>query len=194
MGYGTWFHPSVMIQRAGAKPGSVIERGDVLHTDFGITAMRINTDTQHMGYVLRAGETDVPAGLKLALKNGNALQDIVLRNLRPGRTGNEILAASLAEAKAQGLKASIYSHPIGDHGHAAGPLIGLWDRQQGVPGRGDVKVFPESWFSIELSAWTPVPEWNGQEVQMALEEDASVDADGKAGWVLSRQNDFHLVH
>ena len=194
MGYETWFHPSVMIQRAGAKPGNVIERGDILHTDFGITAMRINTDTQHMGYVLRPGENDVPAGLKQAMKNGNALQDIVLRNLQPGRTGNEILAASLAEAKAQGLKASIYSHPIGDHGHAAGPLIGLWDRQQGVPGRGDAKVFPETWFSIELSAWTPVPEWNGKEVQMALEEDASVDADGKAAWVLSRQTDFHLVH
>jgi hypothetical protein len=202
MGYGTWFQPSVMVQRAGAKAGLdflkkdngiVIERGDVLHTDFGITAMRINTDTQHMGYVLRQGETDVPAGLKLALKNGNALQDIVLKNLQPGRTGNEILGASLAEAKAQGLKATIYSHPIGDHGHAAGPLIGLWDRQQGVPGRGDVKVFPESWFSIELSGWTCVPEWSGQEVQMGLEEDASIDAAGKASWVLSRQTEFHLV-
>ena len=75
--------------------GIVIERGDVLHTDFGITAMRLNTDTQHMGYVLRAGETDVPAGLKHALENGNKLQDIVLRESAPGRTGNEILRDSL---------------------------------------------------------------------------------------------------
>ena len=201
-GYGTWFQCSVMVQRAGSKQGLdflhkengiVIERGDVLHTDFGITVMRLNTDTQHMGYVLRPGETDVPAGLKRALVNGNRLQDIVLERLQPGHTGNEILRESLAAAKAAGIKGSIYSHPIGDHGHAAGPLIGLWDRQEGVPGRGDVKVLPMTWFSIELSAWTPVPEWNNQEVQMALEEDAAVDAAGHALWVLSRQTEFHLV-
>jgi Xaa-Pro aminopeptidase len=202
-GYGTWFQCSVMVQRAGTKGGMdflhkengiVIERGDVLHTDFGITVMRLNTDTQHMGYVLKAGETDVPAGLKRALQNGNRLQEIVLERLRPGRTGNEILKDSLAAMKAAGIKGSIYSHPIGDHGHAAGPLIGLWDRQEGVPGRGDAKVLPTSWFSIELSAWTNVPEWNNQEVQMGLEEDASVDAAGHASWVLSNQTQFHLVH
>jgi len=201
-GYGTWFQCSVMVQRAGSKEGIdflhkengiVIQRGDVLHTDFGITVMRLNTDTQHMGYVLRPGETEVPAGLKRALVNGNRLQDIVLEHLQPGRTGNEILKESLAAAKAAGIKASIYSHPIGDHGHAAGPLIGLWDRQEGVPGRGDVRVLPMTWFSIELSAWTPDPEWNNQEVQMALEEDAAVDAAGHASWVLSRQTEFHLV-
>lgn len=95
--------------------------------------------------------------------------------------------------KNAGIKGTIYSHPIGDHGHAAGPLIGLWDRQEGVPGRGDVPVIPASWFSIELSAWTRVPEWDGQEVQMGLEEDATVDAQGKPAWVLSRQTEFHLV-
>ena len=142
MGFGTWFHPSVMVQRAGARQGLdflhkeggiVIQRGDVLHTDFGITAMRLNTDTQHMGYVLRPGETDAPAGLKQALRNGNRLQDIVLQRLRPGHTGNEILRDSLDTMRAAGIKGTIYSHPIGDHGHAAGPLIGLWDRQKAFP-------------------------------------------------------------
>ncbi len=203
MGFGTWFHPSVMVQRTGARQGLdflhkgggiVIERGDVLHTDFGITAMRLNTDTQHMGYVLRPGETDAPAGLKQALRNGNRLQDVVLQRLQPGRTGNEVLKDSLHAMHEAGIKGTIYSHPIGDHGHAAGPLIGLWDRQEGVPGRGDVQVLPMSWFSIELSAWTPVAEWNNQEVQMGLEEDAVVDASGHASWVLSQQTEFHLVH
>lgn len=201
-GYGTWFHPSVMVQRAGAAHGLdflhkdhgiVIERGDLLHTDFGITVMRLNTDTQHMGYVLRPGETDVPPGLKHALAQGNQLQDIVLERLQPGHTGNEILKNARAAMHAAGIKGTIYSHPIGDHGHAAGPLIGLWDRQEGVPGRGDVPVIPSSWFSVELSAWTPVPEWENQEVQMGLEEDAAVDAAGHPAWVLSRQTEFHLV-
>ena len=202
MGYGTWFQPSIMIQRAGGKTnldflhktsGITIERGDVLHTDFGITAMRLNTDTQHMGYVLKPGETDVPAGLKLALANANRLQDIVLQRIKPGQTGNEVLKDSLDAMRAAGIKGTVYSHPIGDHGHAAGPLIGLWDRQGGVPGRGDAKVLPMSWFSIELSAWTAVPEWQNQEVQMGLEEDVAVDGQGKTSWVLSRQTEFHLV-
>lgn len=202
MGYGTWFQPSVMIQRKGAKQGLdflhkeggiVIERGDVLHTDFGITALRLNTDTQHMGYVLRAGEADVPAGIQQALANGNKLQNIVLAQLRPGQTGNQILANSLDAMKTAGITGTIYSHPIGDHGHAAGPMIGLWDRQEAIPGRGDAKVIPTSWFSIELSAWSKVPEWDSQEVQMGLEEDAIVDADGKPSWVLNQQTKFHLV-
>ena len=202
MGYGTWFHPSVMVQRAGTREGLdflhkengiVIERGDVLHTDFGITALRLNTDTQHMGYVLKPGETDVPAGLKRALQTGNRLQDIVLERLRPGHTGNQILTDALAAMHTSGIKGTIYSHPIGDHGHAAGPLIGLWDHQEGVPGRGEVRVLPQTWFSIELSAWAQVPEWNNQEVQMGLEEDAVVDAAGHPAWVLSRQTEFHLV-
>ncbi len=202
MGYGTWFHPSVMVQRKGAKQGLdflhkeggiVIERGDILHTDFGITALRLNTDTQHMGYVLREGETDVPAGIQQALANGNKLQNIVLAQLRPGHAGNEILANSLDAMKTAGIKGTIYSHPIGDHGHAAGPMIGLWDRQEAIPGRGDAKVIPTSWFSIELSAWTNVPEWNNQEVQMGLEEDATVDAHGNPTWVLNQQTRFHLV-
>jgi hypothetical protein len=200
-GLGTWFQPSVMVQRKGSAgldflnhpKGIVIERGDVLHTDFGITAMRLNTDTQHMGYVLRPGETDVPAGIKAALKNGNRLQDLVMARMQPGRTGNEALSDTLHAMKEEKIDGTVYSHPIGDHGHAAGPLIGLWDRQQGVPGRGDVKFLPGTWFSIELSAKTPVPEWGGQLLQVGLEEDAVLDEQGKTSWVLKRQSEYHLV-
>jgi hypothetical protein len=165
----------------------------VLHCDFGITALRLNTDTQHMGYVLRDGETEAPAGLKLALANSNKLQDIVLSEIKPGRTGNEILRASLARAKAMGINGTVYTHPIGMHGHGAGPLIGLWDYQEGVPGRGDAKVIPNMWFSIELQATTNVPEWGNQPVTSAQEEDAVVDGTGATRWALARQTEFHLV-
>jgi Xaa-Pro aminopeptidase len=144
LGLGTWFQPSVEVQRRGwtaerLGDAPVIQRGDVLHCDFGITALRLNTDTQHMGYVLGAGETDVPAGLKAAFLASNRLQDIVADELRPGRTGNEVLRASQARMRAAGIDGTIYSHPIGLHGHGAGPLIGLWDYQDGVPGRGDAR-------------------------------------------------------
>ena len=198
MGLGTWFQPSIEVQRMGATESDlgdnpIIQRGDVLHCDFGITAMGLNTDTQHMAYVLRDGETDAPAGLQTALARANRLQDILLEKTRPGRTGNQVLREVLGQMTTEGLDGTMYSHPIGDHGHAAGPLIGLWDYQEGVPGRGDVPVLPNMWFSTELQVTTAVPEWNGQKVRMALEEEAEVRPDGVMQWTLRRQTELHLV-
>jgi Xaa-Pro aminopeptidase len=197
LGYDTWFHPSVSVQRRAKdmtrKTNPVIERGDVLHCDFGITSMRLNTDTQHMGYVLRVGEEDAPAGLKYALAQSNQLQDIHLQHLKVGMTGNEILAAVREQMQQEGINGTVYSHPIGQHGHGAGPLIGLWDRQMGVPGRGDVPVRANTWFSIELQATTPVPEWEGQPVRSAQEEDVEITGDGEVRWIYKRQTQFHLV-
>jgi hypothetical protein len=154
LGLDTWFQPSVEVQRRGVQMGDsanpVIVQGDVLHCDFGVTALGLNTDTQHMGYVLRAGESDAPAGLYAALAASNRLQDIVMEELEPGRTGNDVLHRSLAQMRDAGIDGTVYSHPIGDHGHGAGPLVGLWDRQEGVPGRGDVPVRSNMWWSIEL--------------------------------------------
>ena len=198
LGLGTWFQPSVSVQRKGMTEEQlgtdpVIQRGDVLHCDFGITAMRLNTDTQHMGYVLRAGETTVPAGLRAALTASNRLQDIVTTELRPGRTGNEVLVASLARMREAGIDGTVYSHPIGMHGHGAGSIIGLWDYQEGVPGWGDPPIIPSMWYSIELQATTPVPEWDGQRVRSAQEEDVILGRDGTVRWALKRQTEFHLV-
>lgn len=198
MGLGTWFQPSVAVQRQGTTADQlgdnpIIMRGDVLWCDVGITAMRLNTDTQHNGYVLRDGETDAPPGVKKALANSNRVQDILLEETRPGRSGNEILKSVLTRMQSEGLNGTMYSHPIGMHGHGAGPLIGLWDYQEGVPGRGDAKVIPNMWFSAELQVTTPVPEWNGQAVRMAQEEDFIVGGDGKPKWALKRQSELHLV-
>jgi hypothetical protein len=143
--------------------------------------------------VLREGETSAPPGLLRALHRANRLQDLLLEEMVTGRTGNEALAATLRRMRAEGIDGSVYTHPIGDHGHGAGPLIGLWDRQEGVPGRGEVKLRANSWFSIELQATTPVAEWNQQPVRMALEEEARLDERGERRWVLRRQELFHLV-
>ena len=195
LGFGTWFQPSVDVQRKGdsLEENPVIQRGDVLHCDYGLTLMRLNTDTQHMGYVLREGESSVPEGLVQALKNSNRMQDLVLANMKVGKMGNEILLEILAQMKAEGIEGTLYTHPIGEHGHGAGPLIGLWDRQQGVPGRGDVPVLANTWFSVELQATTAVPEWNGQKVRSAQEEDVEVTSDGNVRWIHERQTRFHLI-
>ena len=198
LGLGTWFQPSVDVQRRGATAKDlgddpVIMPGDVLHCDVGLTVARLNTDTQHLAYVLRPGESEAPAGLRQALANANAMQDIAMEEIRPGRTGNEILGSVLSRMKAKGITGTMYSHPIGLNGHGAGPLIGLWDYQDGVVGRGEARVIPSMWFSIELQATTPVPEWDGQPVQMAQEEDMIIGGDGRNRWARQRQHELFLV-
>ncbi len=190
-GLKTWFHPSVSVQRAAEgnqeflrsfsrRPDhEVIRQGDLLHVDFGITYLRLNTDQQQHFYVLKANEneTEVPAYLQAALKNGNRLQDILTSQFSAGKTGNQMLLAALEQAKSEGINGSIYTHPIGLHGHAAGPAIGMWDKQQGVKGTGDYPLFPNTAYSIELFAATDVPEW-GKLVRIMLEEDGVYAKDG----------------
>jgi len=199
LGLGTWFQPSVDVQRRGVTDEQlgddpVIQRGDVLHCDVGITALRLNTDIQHLAYVLPEGETAPPPGLVQALARSNWLQDILMEEIRPGRSGNEILASARKRMSGDGIDGTIYSHPIGLNGHGAGPLIGLWDYQEGVPGRGDHRVIPNMWFSVELQATTPVAEWGGQPVRMAQEEDMVMGPDGIPRWAYRRQTELHLIH
>ncbi len=189
LGLDTWFHPSVSIQRsnmgdnaflrsfANRPEDEIIQKGDLLHVDFGITYLRLNTDQQQHFYMLRDGETEVPKGLADAFKNGNKLQDILVKNFVAGKSGNTILSDALTEAKGQGFEASIYTHPIGFHGHAAGPTIGLWDQQGGVAGKGDYPLYANTCYSIELFAATEVEEW-GKIVRIMLEEDGLYDEQG----------------
>lgn len=195
MGLGKWFQPSVTIWRQGERtnPQGVIQPGDMLHTDFGLVYLGFSTDTQHNAYVLKPGETDAPKGLKDGLAAANRLQDLTMQFATVGRTGNQALADARAQAIKEGLVPSIYCHPVGYHGHAAGPPIGMTDYQQGVPVRGDATFRPNTWHSIELNATVDVPEWGNQPVRFALEEDAAILPDGKWDWVDGRQTEFYLI-
>lgn len=195
LGLQTWFQPSVGIIRQG-KTGmiegdEIIHKGDMLWTDFGITYLGLNTDTQHLAYVLKDGEREAPKGLRNGLHAANRVQDILTSTFRTGRTGNEMLAEARAKALALGLKPSIYSHPIGFHGHGAGSSIGFWDNQ-GPDQRGEYPLRPNTAWSIELNAKVKVPEWNGQEVEFRLEEDAFFDG-ATVSYLDGRQSDLHLI-
>ena len=173
LGLSTWFHPSVEIQRndattfdhltafsnKGHDAKNIIQQGDLLHVDFGITYLRLNSDIQEHAYVLKPGEKDAPEYLKNALAVGNRLQDILTNQFALNRTGNAILKDALAQAKKEGINATIYTHPIGSHGHAAGPTIGMWDMQNGVPGSGDYPMYYQTAYSIELNAAVEIKEW-----------------------------------
>jgi Xaa-Pro aminopeptidase len=180
LGLTPWFHPSIGIQREGAdgmlSGNTVIQPGDLLWTDFGITYLRLSTDTQHLAYVLKPGETEVPAGLAQGLANSNRVQDILTANLKVGLTGNQVLAAARKQALAEGLDPSIYTHPIGTHGHGAGSAIGFWDNQNADP-RGEYALRPNTAWSIELTSYANVPEWGGQRVDFRTEENAYFDGE-----------------
>ena len=196
LGLRAWFQPSVRILRAGASEplagDTVIEAGDVLHCDVGLHYLGLATDTQQQAYVLKLGEKDAPEGIKAALRTGNQLQDILAAEMVALRTGNDILARSLAEAKRLGINATIYTHPLGYHGHAAGPYIGLADQQQGVPGLGDYPLYDDTCHSMELNVKLNVPEWNHQELRMGLEQDI-VFTGGSVHYLGGRQTQLHLI-
>ena len=202
-GFSTWFHPSVSIQRkdvasfehlrsfSDRPEDEIILPGDLLHVDFGITYLRLNTDTQQHAYVLKSGETNPPDFLVKAFTQGNQVQDVLLNNFKTGRTGNEILQQSLTEAQNIGLKPTIYTHPIGYHGHAAGPTIGMWDQQEGVLIAGDYPLYPQTAYSIELNNASFIKEWN-KEIRIMLEEDAYFDGDA-VRYIDGRQTELMTI-
>lgn len=201
LGLQTWFHTGMEVERSqqdrerieelGLNP-EVLYRGDHVHIDFGISYLRLQTDTQQNAYILREGETEVPDYLKSALAEGNRLQDILTSHFQVGRSGNDILRMSLEQAKDEGLDPIIYTHPIGLHGHAAGTTIGMWDQQGGVPGSGDYLMQPNTAYSIELNAQVAIPEWGEEPLPMKLEEDGFFDGE-TFEYIQPRQTEYHII-
>ncbi len=207
LGLDFWFLPSVNAQRhdpgdgggcardepfCGESGDFVIQRGDVLHTDVGICYLGLCTDTQEMGYVLRLGESEAPAELRQALAVGNRWQDILTGEYRTGRTGNEILAATIAVATDEGIHSSTYTHPLGAFGHAPGPTIGMWDNQGRTPVRGDWPLYPDTGYAIEGNVKVELEMWDGQDVQIKLEQSAVYDGE-QVLYLAGRQTEWHLV-
>jgi Xaa-Pro aminopeptidase len=200
LGLDTWFHPTVDVQRSGksdlyAFDGKskydVIFPGDLLHCDFGISYLTLNTDCQELAYVLKPGETKAPRFLEEALAQGNAVQDHLTQNYKKGTTGNAILKQAISDSKAAGLRPQIYTHPLGLYGHSAGTTIGMWDAQDGVPGSGDHPLQEETVYAIELNAKVFIPEWE-KDVRVMLEEAGYFGADGFR-YVNGRQKELLLV-
>jgi hypothetical protein len=201
LGLRLWFMPTVDRQRAGeACPAAQahcgtdgrIDAGDVIHTDVGFCYLKLCTDTQEMGYVLKADETEVPADLKAALASGNRWQDILTSSFQTGRTGNEILAATVKGCAAASLTCSTYSHPLGFFGHSLGPTIGMWDNQGPTPGTGDWPLHADTAYAIEGNVTVALPEWGGQRMQIMLEQDALFDGQ-RVLYIAGRQTEWHVI-
>jgi hypothetical protein len=201
LGLSTWFHTDIETERSDNSVAyirdnglaeNVLYKGDHIHIDFGISYLKLQTDTQQNAYILRDGETEAPESLRIALKAGNDLQDILTGNFRVGRSGNEILRMTREQSLERGIGPIIYTHPIGLHGHAAGTTIGMWDKQGGVPGTGDYPMQPNTAYSIELTAEVTVPEWSSEPMKMKLEEDGFFDGT-KFEYIQPRQTEYHII-
>lgn len=203
MGLSTWFHPTIDVQRndeelkshiysfSKGEGSKIIFPGDLLHCDFGITYLGLNTDCQQHAYVPKKGETEVPGYLTSAFKKGNRLQDIFTENFKEGQSGNDILLASLKEAKEEGLRPSIYTHPLGTYGHSAGTTMGMWDAQEGVPVNGDYPLHLNTVYAIELNTTVFIEEWK-RDIRIMLEEAGFYGSKGFR-YVNNRQENIKLV-
>ena len=204
MGLETWFHPTIDIQRTNQELQShiysftkgdkdkIIQKGDLLHCDFGITYIGLNTDCQQHAYVLKDNETSVPEYLATAFKKGNRLQDILTTTMQEGKTGNEILLSSLSTAKKEGLRPSIYTHPLGKYGHSSGTTIGMWDSQGGVPFNGDYSLHKNTVYAIELNVTVSIPKWQ-KDIRIMLEE-AGFYGDNFFEYVNERQTEIKPIN
>ncbi|ADI14443.1 M24 family metallopeptidase [Truepera radiovictrix] len=199
LGLGCWFQPSVSIQRRGehlgdlgSSPDAVIRRGDLLHCDFGLHYLGLATDTQQNAYVRRLGESGPPAGMVAALAKAKWQQELLAAEMVIGRSGNEVLRAARAAMARAGLEGRIYTHPIGYHGHGAGPMIGRYDNQEGLPGAGELRLQDATLFSFEMFVEHALPEWDGQRIKLATEQCVAFRG-GEVHFLGGRQTAWHLI-
>ena len=200
LGLDTWFHPTVDVQRKdnsdlyafdNKSKFDIILPGDLLHCDFGISYLTLNTDTQELAYVLKPGETNAPDFLINAFEEGTRIQDIFTNNFEQGLTGNEILKKSLAQGKSEGLRPSIYTHPLGTYGHSAGTTMGMWDSQGGVPFTGDYPLQYNTAYAIELNTTVYIEEWE-KDIRIMLEVPGFFGENGFR-YINGRLKEFLLV-
>ena len=193
MGLPVCFHPTVNLQRAGESHSmytGVIRHGDLLHYDAGIHYLGLSTDLQRLAYVLHPGETQAPAGIRRGFTRGHWFGSLVAEEFIVGRTGNQIFTQSLERAKKEGLDATLYTHPIGIHCHGAGPTIGLYDKQEPIPQRGDRVLYPNTGYALEFNVASPVEEWDNQKVYFYLEETVYFTENGSLHYL---DDDWHKL-
>ena len=167
----------------------VIQRGDFLAIDWGVGYLNFYTDMKRHAYVLKEGETELPASMQKAFDNGRAVRDIIVETIKAGKTAaetHELIDANISEAgfsvmaefnqpteDPDKVDVIIACHSVGNLGHGIGPSIAFFN-----PERMKYMIHASNLLSIELFAYTAIPEWGGKKLRIPLEDDAVVTERG----------------
>jgi hypothetical protein len=185
------FHDGTVVSLDDAD-NPVIERGDLLHVDFGVRQSGIVTDQQKMGYVLRDGESAPPPGLVKAFADSVKGAELHAAEIVAGRTGIDMKTRSEAAGKAAGIDLLVYSHVQGYWVHDAGPwTVFDWPERYGIHPREVLQG--GEWFSVEFRTRTAVPEWGNQLVSMQREEDAITSKTAPLRYLVGPQTELWIV-
>jgi len=186
LGVDTWFFPSIDILRFEDTAGDdadpeLIRPGDLLHCDVGIVCQGLCTDMQWNAYVCRKGEQNAPEGIREALEKAHRVARLFMSEFREGRNGSEVIRETMKKVRAEGIEALIYSHPVGFHGHAAGPPMEgrpAGQAPEGTRYRAEHPLRYGTVYAIEFSVYQRVPQWNNQKIRLGFEEMALFDRHG----------------
>ncbi len=167
----------------------IIQRGDVLMIDWGVGLMNFYTDMKRMAYVLKDGETDVPESIQKAFDKAIEAREILISQIKPGKSAQQASEDIYNELEEKGFARMgmfnqpgryldktdviIGCHSVGNWGHGVGPSIAFFN-----PMRLTYELKPTNLLSIELFAYTSIPEWDGKKLRVPLEDDAIVTTRG----------------
>lgn len=179
----------------------IIQRGDILMLDWGVGFMGFYTDMKRIAYVLKEGEKAVPTSIQNAFDQALKVRKIVTSAIKPGITAkqNEInIYKSLNDSGFTQIEFNkpsadektnviIGCHSVGDWGHGTGPSIAFFN-----PVQLTYILKPTNLLSIELFAYSPMPEWGGKKLRIPLEDDAVVTERG-VEWVYPTNQRIQLI-
>ncbi len=160
----------------------ILQRGDLLQFDLGVSYLNYGTDAKRHAYILRQNETDAPQEFKAAFEESLEIRNLIRKHLKPGKTGAELLEYLYRKVEEAGyvrqkiedsvqdtelIEVNIGMHAVGNLGHDVGPSI--WIDQ---PWRFNHVHRPTNLFSFEIFTYPTIKEWGGKKARIGIEDDA----------------------
>jgi Xaa-Pro aminopeptidase len=176
----------------------VIQRGDVLFIDYGLTRNNFSSDLKRNAYVLKEGELHAPPGVLKAFEEAKKVREIIRKNVRSGRTGREqledlkkiirdagyVYVESNRSTGVPGIEVHVGMHAIGNIAHEAGAGVQMREK-------GKYEILPNAFLALEFRIFVPADGWK-KKIVIAVEENVLVTERG-IEWVHPPQDKILLI-
>jgi Xaa-Pro aminopeptidase len=165
--------------RARLSPAqTVVQRGDLVRIDFGISWRGYKTDVQRTAYVLRDGEDRPPPRIKKMWDTAIRANRAAVLAMKPGVTGLAVdtAARSVITSAGYGEYSHATGHPVGIEVHDAGTILGPdWKERYGS--RVLRRLEQGQIYAVEpvVNDYDPATR---TEIAIGLEEDVVVESGG----------------